>query len=209
MHRVGALFALLSVCFAQLHSTGSMQLYGCNASSPNQVYDYTAQQTFQGRFSGLCITASGSSGAQTLWPVTCEVGEPLQKFVVEVGGRIRLATTNLVLNVPGSRVYDFAEVALSPNSTVAPEANERFSYNTSTGLILGDESGLCVDAGTTAPLTFLATVFGEHMVLQVCCALRALCRVMAQIGPYLFTEGAPGCRNLGLHYSQCNCSDHI
>ena len=146
-----------------------MQLYGCNASSPNQVFDYTTDQTFRGRFSDLCMTASGSTGEQTVWPSACVAGAALQKFVISTDGRIQLDATALVLNVPGNRVYDFAVVALAPNSTVTPQANERFTYNSSSGLILGDESGLCIDAGTSAPLTFLARVFGNHMVLQVKC----------------------------------------
>jgi hypothetical protein len=167
MNRVCALLCLFSLCVAQLQTTESMQLFSCNASNPNQVFDYTAEQTFRGRSSDLCIAASGSSGVQTLWPAVCGTGEPLQKFVVDASGRIRLAGTELVMNVPGSRVYNFAVVALAPNSTVIPQANELFAYNASSGLILGVESGLCVDAGSTTPLTFLATVFGDHMVLQV------------------------------------------
>jgi hypothetical protein len=172
MIRTPVFFAIFAVCSSQQeeHTLGataeSLQLYSCNSSNPNQAYEY-ANQTFRGRFSGLCITASGSSGAQTMWPATCEAGNPLQLFVVEESGRIQLAGTTLVMNVPGSRTYDFAVVTLAPNSTTLPEANERFLYNASTGLIIGEESGLCVDAGSTTPLTFLATVFGDHMVLQV------------------------------------------
>lgn len=158
---------------------GHMQIFACDSTSPNQVFDYTSNGTLRGRLTGLCITATtGGAGESPLWPAPCVDGDPSQVFLIEGNGHIRLenrttcdyqpcaaGTCCECFDVLGGGVASGTELALYPcASPTAP--NEAFTYDAQTGLLRGTESGLCADAGSRAPLPLLASYFQDHMVLQ-------------------------------------------
>ena len=158
---------------------GHMQIFACNASSPNQVFDYTVDMTLRGRLTGLCITATTGGSAQSpLWPAPCVDGDPSQFFTFEGNGHVRLVNKTACdyqpcaagtccecFDVLGGGVASGTELGLFPCATpTAP--NEAFTYDAQTGLLRGTESGLCADAGSAAPQPLLASYFQDHMVLQ-------------------------------------------
>lgn len=158
---------------------GHMQIYPCDPTNPNQIFDYTANFTLRGRKSDLCITATtGGAAASPLWPAPCVDNDPSQAFTFEGNGHVRLINTTACnyqpcaagtccecFDVLGGGVASGTELALYPCATPTA-SNEKFEYNPSTGLLLGVSSGLCADAGTIPPRPLLASYFHDHMVLQ-------------------------------------------